>query len=89
MAGVWRSAARAAARQLGRGTGEASEWHELAVIESIARAVGLRAIGRPEVGALTRVCYIGEVLDALLEDERRLDSLVLRPPLEIVHRSLR
>jgi class 3 adenylate cyclase/tetratricopeptide (TPR) repeat protein len=62
-----------------------SEWHELSVIESIARAVALRATGEvdeatrliaavaPEesvLGGLTHVYYIGEVLDALISAER-------------------
>jgi class 3 adenylate cyclase/tetratricopeptide (TPR) repeat protein len=62
-----------------------SEWHELAVIESIARAVALRATGEvdeatrlivevaPEesvLGGLTHVYYIGEVLDALISAEQ-------------------
>jgi tetratricopeptide (TPR) repeat protein len=64
---------------------EPSEWHELAVIESIARAVALRATGEvdeatrlivevaPEesvLGGLTHVYYIGEVLDALISAEQ-------------------
>jgi class 3 adenylate cyclase/tetratricopeptide (TPR) repeat protein len=62
-----------------------SEWHELSVIESIARAVALRATGEgdeatrliaavaPEesvLGGLTHVYYIGEVLDALISAEQ-------------------
>jgi class 3 adenylate cyclase/tetratricopeptide (TPR) repeat protein len=64
---------------------DSSEWHELALIEKIARAVALRAAGQldeaarlivaaaPEqsiLGGLTHVYYIGEVFDALIDAEQ-------------------
>jgi tetratricopeptide (TPR) repeat protein len=64
---------------------DSSEWHELALIEKIARAVALRATGQldeaarliaaaaPEqsiLGGLTHVYYIGEVFDALIDAEQ-------------------
>jgi predicted ATPase len=79
---------------------EESEWHELVVVEKIARAIAQRALGRLEeanasiaaaapelirLGALTQLCYIGDVLDALLGDEQHanaLDQLIAAPAQE-------
>ena len=64
---------------------EPSQWHELAVIENIARAVALRATGEVDeatqliaavapaesiLGGLTHVYYIGEVLDVLISADQ-------------------
>lgn len=61
-----------------------SEWHELALMESVGRSVALRARGRLEeaapaliaaapilttIGGVTYMFYLGEVFDALLEIE--------------------
>ncbi len=65
-----------------------SEWHELAVVEGIAKGVALRAAGRtddamplitlaPEenlLGGLTHMFYLGDVLEALIESGQ--DSVV-------------
>ncbi len=65
-----------------------SEWHELAVVEGIAKGVALRAAGRsdeatplitaaPEenlLGGLTHMFYLGDVLEALIESGQ--DTLV-------------
>jgi tetratricopeptide (TPR) repeat protein len=60
-----------------------SEWQELAVVETVARAVALRGLGRAkeaasamaaagpqliDTGSLTQVYYAGEVIDALFDD---------------------
>ena len=62
-----------------------SEWHELALMESVARAIALRATGRrdeatppiaaaaaelADVGALTHMFYVGEAFDTLMEAEQ-------------------
>jgi class 3 adenylate cyclase/tetratricopeptide (TPR) repeat protein len=64
---------------------DSSEWHELAVVEAVARAVALRASGQPEEAlrlvlaaeprestmlGLTHAYHLGEVLDLLIEHDQ-------------------